>query len=209
MATRQTALFAYLLSMIFSANAHNYQCRVEGTYSIVTGSFRFTKKDLMRERETHSSRPCPLLGRDRYDSRDNSERAITERKVQSQVLKPDTPSTGQSTASSDFNPNMCGVVDGYHEASALIVRYCTRQAQAANTTVTGTQKQIGAQIASDAKHHREIGFKVARPASYNARDHHQRYSFDDGPVTGTCYICVKMKEPSADQMKRVQVKPEH
>ncbi|NOT88569.1 MAG: hypothetical protein HOP03_10325 [Lysobacter sp.] len=208
MATRQTALFACLFSMAFSANAHNYQCKVEGTYSVVTGTFRFTKKDLMRERETHSSRPCPLAGLDRQDSRGNSELAITERRVQNQVLRPDAPSAGQSTVLPDFNPNMCGVVDGYHEASALIVRYCTRQAQGANTIVTGTQNKISAQPTSDAKHRREIGFKVVRPASYNTRDHHQRYSFNDGPVTGTCYVCVKMKEPSADPVKRVQVKPE-
>jgi hypothetical protein len=208
MATRQTALFACLFSMVFSANAHNYQCTVEGTSSIVTGTFRFTKKDLIRERETHSSRPCPLAGRDRQDSRDNSEPAITERKVQNQALKPDTPSAGQSTVLPDFNPNMCGVVDGYHEASALIVRYCTRQAQVANTTVTGAQRKISAQPTSDAKHRREIGFKVARPASYNARDHHQRYSFNDGPVVGTCYVCVKIKDSTADPVKRVLVKPE-
>jgi hypothetical protein len=181
---------------------------VEGTYSVVTGTFRFTKKDLMRERETHASRPCPLAGVDRQDSRDNSELAITERRVQNQVLKPDAPSAGQSTVSPDFNPNMCGVVDGYHEASALIVRYCIQQAQGVNTRVTGMQKKISAQTTSDAKHRREIGFKVARPASYNARDHHQRYSFNDGPVAGTCYVCVKIKDPSADPVKRVQVKPE-
>jgi hypothetical protein len=206
MATRQTALFACLLSMAFSANAHNYRCTVEGTQSVAIGTFRFTKKDLMRERETHSSRPCPLVGRGSQDSRDNSERETTARKMQSPALKPDALSAGQATLPG-YDPNMCGVVDGYHEASALIVRYCTLQAQGANTTATGVQVN-SAQASTAAKHRREIGFKVARPASYNARDHHERYSFNDGLLVGTCYVCVKIKDQSADPVKRVQAKPE-
>jgi hypothetical protein len=202
MATRQTALFACLFSMAFSANAHNYQCRVEGTYSVATGSFRFTKDDLKREHQTHTRRPCPLVGRDREDGRGNSEREAPERKTHIETLISDAPSAEQSKISPDFDPNMCGVVDGYHEASALIVRYCTKLAQPSRMVAIGKGKQeVSAQAASTAKQRPEIGFKVKRPKSYNAADHHQRFSINDGPLVGTCYVCIKIKDPSGSPVK--------
>ncbi len=186
MSIRQTALLACLVSMVFSASAHDYSCGA-GTRAVVIGSFRFTQADLLQEQKTHSPETCPLP-----IERVTSGTASTQR-LQSPVSKSDKPSAAAQpnlpNGDGDGGPSlMCGVVDGkhpqFHITSAKTMRHCNEQA---------ANRSTGVLAASTLKQSRKVAFRVRAPRSYNDPKHHTNYSFSDGDVVGACYVCVAIK----------------
>jgi hypothetical protein len=184
MSIRQTALFACLVSMAFSASAHDYSCGA-GTRAVVIGSFRFTQADLLQEQKMHSPETCPLP-----IERVASGTASTQR-LQSPVSNSSQPlpaARPDSPKDYDGPPQMCGVVDGkhaqYHYTSAKTMRHCNEQA---------ANRSTGAVAASTLKQSRKVAFRVRSPLSYNDPKHHTNYSFTDGDVVGACYVCVPIK----------------
>lgn len=166
MATRQTALFACLLSAVFSVGAHDAPlpgtCSMVGAKRVTIGSFRFTEKALIRGREAHSSSTCPLT-----DNGPRREVALARERPGAQTshtASGETPDAGPTAK--------CGVVDEYHIGTMMIVKYCN-------------DPKLGNGQAS---------FRVARPASYSAKTHHKSYRFSDGDLIGTCYVCI-VKRP--------------
>ncbi len=162
MATRQTALFACILSAIFSVGAHDAPlpetCSMVGAKRVTISSFRFTEKELLRGREAHSSNTCPLTGNN--SKRDTATARESPGAPTSPTASSETPDAG-STAK-------CGVVDEYHIGTMMIVKYCN-ESKLSNG---------------------QASFRVASPVSYNARIHHKSYGFSDGDLVGTCFICV-------------------
>ena len=189
MATRQTALFACLFSMAFSAHADNYTCsRLVGTRPVAIASFSFTPEQLREAAKAHSPETCPIpVPSRRVDTTapanttaaQRLQRPASDANALQAARLPPPPDTGAPV-------NMCGVVDGkhYHNATALIFNYCTAQAQ------DKSAKTVGTAAAKARPRSRGIGFKVTQPASYNAKDHHASYDFKDGTVVGVCYVCV-------------------
>ncbi len=179
MATRQTALFACILSAVFSASAHDAPrpgtCTAIGARQVTIGSFRFTEKTLLREREQHSPLTCPLA------SNGSKQEVVTPRE------EPGDKSSGTSSGETpDAGPAAkCGVVDDYHIGMMTIVKYCN-------------DPKLGNGQAS---------FRVARPASYSAKDHHKRYTFSDGDLIGTCYICVVRGPIKLGPARQVEATP--
>lgn len=128
MATRQTALSASMLprcmlatcmlAAVFSVGAHESPipgtCTAIGARQVTIGSFRFTEKALIREREQHTPSTCPLAG-------NGPNREVA------------TPLEGSAASNSRISPGgspdtgpagKCGVVDDYHIGMMSIIKYC-------------------------------------------------------------------------------------
>jgi hypothetical protein len=196
MVLRRTLLLTFLLAMACSANAHEYVCTVENTRPVAIASFRLTKEDLLREQAKHGNEPCPLP-----DYKVLPLIGQTAAAGQSSPVKPNSPSLLKQGESGGNGtpppPPMCGVVDKphaqFHVASGAVYRYCTKQAQTASMSAATARIRT----------YRGIGFKVTRPAVYNAKKHHTAYTYDAGDVVGTCYVCIarEILAPPAEDIK--------
>lgn len=186
MSIRQTALFACLVSMTFSASAHEYSCSaIKGTRAVAIASFRFTPAELENARKNHNSDTCSVP-----TERQGSGAAATQ-KLQSPAPKPDTPlaAARPNSPNGDGGPApMCGVVDSddSHIASSYIMTYCKKQAASARVSAANAPKPD-----------RKVAFRVRSPGSYNAVEHHTAYRFTDGNLVGACYVCVPIKRADA------------
>jgi hypothetical protein len=184
MSIRQTALFACLVSMTFSASAHEYSCSaINGTRAVLIASFRFTQAELENARKNHNPETCSVPA-----ERQGSGAAATQ-KLQSPAPKPDTQlAAARPNPPNDYLPPMCGVVDNhdFHIASSQAMIYCKKQA----ATTRGSAANVP-------KPDRKVAFRVRSPGSYNAVEHHTAYRFTDGDLVGACYVCVPIRRPDA------------
>lgn len=181
MSIRQTTLFACLLSMTFSASAHEYSCRaIKGTRAVTIASFRFTPAELQQAQSTHNAETCSIPIQPQASS------ATAAQKLQSTASKPNTPlaAARPDSPKGDDKPPMCGVVDGehFHIASEMSMSYCSKQATSAGASTAKALKPGG-----------KVAFRIRAPRSYNGAQHHAMYKFSDGDVVGVCYICVPIK----------------
>lgn len=186
MSIRRTALFACLVSMTFSASAHEYSCSaIKGTRAVLIASFRFTQAELENAQKNHNPETCSIP-----TQRQGSGAAATQ-KLQSPAPKPDAPlaAARPNPPNGDGGPaEMCGVVDheDFHIASSYVMTYCNKQAAIARGSAANVPKPD-----------RKVAFRVRSPGSYNAAEHHTAYRFTDGNLVGACYVCVPIKRPDA------------
>ncbi len=180
MSKRQTALFACLVSMAFSANAHNYSCGA-GTRAVVIGSFNFTPAQLLQAQNTHNPDTCPLR------AEDEASPAASSQRLQSPAPNSNKPLAAQPNVpiGDGGPPPMCGVVgkhSTYRTATGEALVSCEEMARRTSPPKSNALKQKP-----------KIGFRVRAPRSYNAADHHENYKFSDGNLVGACYVCVPIR----------------
>ena len=186
MSIRRIALFACLVSMTFSASAHEYSCSaINGTRAVLIASFRFTQAELENARKNHNLDTCSVP-----TQRQGSGAAATQ-KLQSPAPKPDTPlaaARSNSPNGDGVRVQMCGVVDSddFHIASSHAMIYCKKQAAITRGSAANVPKPD-----------RKVAFRVRSPGSYNAVEHHKAYRFADGNLVGACYVCVPIRRPDA------------
>lgn len=72
----------------------------------------------------------------------------------------------------------CGIVDDWYWASQMSQEFCSAGSQ---------QRAMSPDSAP-------VPF-VSFPEVYNAREHHERYSFGSGPLIGVCVACVASDAP--------------
>jgi hypothetical protein len=204
MSTRQTALFACLFSMAFSAHADNFTCsRLQGTRPVAIASFSFTPRQLRQAAKVHSPDTCPIpVPRKDIDTREPTG-AKSIGKAQPPSSLPNVSQAAGKGASDENQITMCGVVDGdpYHNAAAMAFSFCKAQSEGASAPNLRTA------VAKTQPRKRGIGFEVARPASFNAKNHHTNYTFNDGSLVGTCYVCVADMAISVGQDTNVMAVP--
>jgi hypothetical protein len=179
MSKRQTVLFACLLSMVFSASAHNDFCSA-GTRAVVIGSFNFTPAQLLQAQKTHNPDTCPL----RIEGQVRG--VASTQRLQSSIQNSNKPLAAQPNVpiGDGGPPPMCGVVDGenHHLARVMMMSRCNEQATSKGTAAASALKQG-----------HKVAFRVRTPRSYNAADHHANYQFSDGNLVGACYVCVPIR----------------
>ena len=82
----------------------------------------------------------------------------------------------QGTQCSDVRS--CGIVDDWFWANQLSREFCSAPALRGSTSLASAPMPF-----------------VASPEAFNAREHHSRYSFNSGHLTGVCVVCVSRDAP--------------